>query len=205
MKKQIRMLYLVIIVMIFQTFIFAQSEVVEKSKLDSNVQFGIGVLFTNLWQDWLYDGHIPTIFVPININNKIKIEPELSFYKTKDDDDYDKRVQTIMRMGVGIFGIINYEKAHMYYGMRAGYLVSTIKLKYKDPGYYDEDKETTSKRILFGPAVGGEYFFISHFSVGGEVGFRMTAYTENEDGAGFPFQDNDIAGTIANIFLRFYF
>ncbi len=187
----------VILVLMFHT-IFAQVKNEEKKS-----RAGIGVVFHNVWQDLFLDGNIPTIFIPIDANSKLRIEPEFSYVRLKSKNDYTERISTSFRIGIGVFGKTDKNKTLIYYGLRFGYTRATYNYYSHDPYGNDSSKEKTD-RFFFGPAVGGEYFYNSHFSIGCEVGFRYITFQSEENVNTYDLNER-ITGTKANIFLRFYF
>jgi len=202
-KRRLFNIFLVVILLLMFNNISAQ----EEKKDDKKSKIGIGVIFHNLWQDLFYDGYIPTIFIPIDANDKLRIEPEFSYFRDKDKSDDTEWTTTRIRIGIGIFGKMNKPKTIIYYGLRLGYTHSTYKYEHSYYPYGTDSHEEKSKRFFFGPAVGGEYFFNSHFSLGCEVGFRYISLESEENvDALYNYDDESkIAGTKANIFLRFYF
>lgn len=177
-----------------------------KKEKENNSIIGIGVIFHNLWQDLFYDRYIPTVFIPINVNKKFKIEPEFGYYKDTDKNENWERTDTRLRIGIGLFGKNTKVKTTLYYGIRLGYISS--KNIHKTKSYFgnNSSKENKTTRFFFGPAVGGEYFFGSRFSLGGEAGFRYTSINTEEGDDYYGYDNNgNITGTEVNIFLRFYF
>ena len=176
-------------------------ETEEKADKKEDVQFGIGVIFNNFWQDFSYDNNLPTLYFPINIHKKFKVEPEVSYYNnTRNNESIDQK-ESAMRIGLGLFGITNYEKSLFYYGLRFSY--NYYKTEYSTP--VSDNRERTSKRFMLGPALGGEYFFVKHFSLGAEVGFQFTIKKDEESNYNYYFPTSDVTATQVFIFLRFYF
>jgi len=196
-KRLFSILLAVILVLMFHT-IFAQEKNEEKKS-----RAGIGVVFHNVWQDLFLDGNIPTIFIPIDANGKLRIEPEFSYVRLKSKNDYIERTSTSFGIGLGIFGKTDRKKTLIYYGLRFGYTRATSEY-YSHYEYGNDSSEEKANRFFFGPAVGGEYFYNSHFSLGCEVGFRYITL-KSDGNADFYSPYDRMTGTRANIFLRFYF
>ena len=83
----------------------------------------------------------------------------------------------------------------MYFGARFAF--NYLKTKY-DYGTGTVEEEV--KIFAVGPAVGVEHFLSSHFSIGGEFGFKYNMYRMEED------DDNiNLFLTNGGLFVRFYF
>ena len=197
--------YLFTVVLLLSFFVIivplSAQEVNESSGTDNSVQFGIGVALNSFLKNFSYGDNLPTIYIPMNISDKFKIEPELSYYSSSGKNENVEQENTSMAIGVGLFGTTNYEKSLFYYGFRFSYLNSKTKYSFQD----EVDRERTSNRFMLGPAVGGEYFFIKHFSVGGEIGFQFTVKKDEETNFEDYLPGSSVNGTDVRIFLRFYY
>jgi len=63
------------------------------------------------------------------------------------------------------------------------------------------------QRIMFGPALGGEYFLGDNFSIGGEISILHVAINNTEDPkpTGYKDNKNNYTSTNSGLFLRFYY
>ena len=120
----------------------------------------------------------PAILIPIQITNRLRIEPEIGVFRHSREEpgaiDVDYSVSTF-EIGLGVFPQTLQQNFRLYYGLRVGYVAME-----------EEAKQTTSVRgtevtatatqdadgFFLAPAVGGEYLFSDRFSLGGEVQFR---------------------------------
>jgi len=79
-----------------------------------------------------------------------------------------KLVKSWNSTGDWIFFKKYYQKALIYYGIRAG--------AGENSSYYKSDQSGASTRInslsYWGPTIGGEYYLTGHFSLGGEIFLR---------------------------------
>jgi len=169
----------------------------EKEKTQTRI--GIGVIFNDIWQDIFYNENIPTIYIPIDMNGKFRIEPELSYYTASTEDDNYTRDESSLRIGLSVFGLKQYEKVRIYYGLRFAYLSLSQKRTYSD-----DTRESEASRLNLGPAIGAEYLFTDHFSLGAEVGFSFTLKVDTE-GDDTLYYNQNINGSRTKIFIRFYF
>jgi hypothetical protein len=128
-----------------------------------------------------------------------RLEPEIGFIITNDkgNDLKDKS----MHYGIGAFGMYQRGKTNIYAGLRYIYIKTDD--EYND--FSTSLKKTSNyKSNAFGPAIGAEYFFAKHFSIGGEVGlqFFSVKLTNNQYG---PDNKTTYISTDEGFLLRFYF
>ena len=118
--------------------------------------FGIGVgVSTFSLAD--FEGLImPAVYVPIATGGQFMIEPALGLLRVSDGDFSE----TFLRLGTGIlYQMDAIEEGRLYVGPRIGIIRASN----------DFGSETN---LTLAGVVGGEYFLGSHFSLGGEAGFR---------------------------------
>ena len=158
-------------------------------------QFKMGDVYT----DFAMSPANKVIFT-INATNYLRIEPEVgfNFYNDKDNDLKDQSLHT----GIGVFYMFQPGKINIYTGVR--FELAQIKEEYQS---WQTDEKYTDKsvRTTFAPAIGAEYFFGKHFSIGGEVALKYsnlkTKYgnPDNED------RKRTYFSTDTGVLLRFYF
>ncbi len=153
----------------------------------------------------------PSIYLPINISDKFRIEPVLAHYEysaTSSGTEYKSKRTDLM---LGFFGrTISSESISTYYGGRIGYSSN-------ENGYVTEFgvNETEEDGYIIEPIMGFEYHFINNLTLGGEVSFRYskfdgkTTVISNEDANGNrdgEFKSNSTTNTtVSNVVLRYIF
>lgn len=151
----------------------------------------------------------PSFYMPIIISSRFRIEPEIGLYRFSESDEYWKQSATIFTLGCGFFSMTRKEKVDIYYGVRLklARISWSEEYEYSWNGYQESEKDKFSKTDFYiSPAVGGEYFFNKHFSLGGEIQlnyiilgqWHMDEY-ENDDSSGSEIKSNTL------IFVRWYF
>ena len=144
----------------------------------------------------------PSLYVPI-VSPTFRFEPEIGFIQFSNSDDYSEYTYNLLLLGVGIFKQTQKGQTNLYYGLRAGMSWSSYHYEYEDDWYYGDDEDTESKTdFYFGPAVGGEYCFTEHLSLGGEIQFNVIlfgSYDEDDD------ESVTLLKTKPLIFVRWYF
>lgn len=121
----------------------------------------------------------PSIYIPIIVSPKFRLEPEIGFWWLS-RSGYSS---TILRIGWGMFSIERKKQTNLYQGLRVGVIL--------------KDDYTSTTDIFIGPALGGEYLFSSHFSLGGEAQLNFV-YCTNAD-------SRSTLSTKVLSFLRWYF
>lgn len=144
-----------------------------------------------------------TITVPYILSPGFRLEPEIGYFRVKQkaiiDGDEIAEIATSYTIGVGIFPQKVYEGFTLYYGGRIGYM--SQKLRAEEPGNTDEE---TSSGLYLAPAIGGEYHFSNHFSMGAEAQILYSTLTNEADGRTYDI-DITLFNTRALVFFRFYF
>lgn len=109
----------------------------------------------------------PSFYVPIIISSHFRFEPEIGYYRYRRSDEDWKYSYTVLFTGCGIFYMMGKEKVDIYYGARLGLIHTSYLSEYSWNG---QDKDEATKTDFYvGPAIGGEYFFTKHLSLGGEI------------------------------------
>lgn len=175
----------------------------------SAVDFGIGARVADSYQG--------TIYLPININNSIRIEPSFTHYKEKEDWDeegYLSRSDSVSTIELGLFKVFTHqEKLKSYAGIRAG--ISNI--SYEWTSRYSETIDYNKRnydRTIITPTFGFEYFFIPNVSLAGEFGYiyiegenksRATYTNENMVDSTASDSDARASGTQTSVIIRYTF
>ncbi|MEP0547731.1 MAG: outer membrane beta-barrel protein [Rhodothermales bacterium] len=175
----------------------------------AGTQWGIGVRVNDLLSNlasatFLENGALSsgaTLLVPINVGTSFRIEPEIGFGRASSgggDGDFSQ-TSTQFRTGVGLMKLLSDGSFVFYAGGRLQYTRSTE----KDESPFGDDE--FSRSVLgIGPVVGGEHYFSSRFSLGGEAGFLYQSYGLESDGEDLDLDLSSI-NTIGSVFVRFYF
>lgn len=162
--------------------------------------FGLGLHMQQFKISEMDDMLMPVNKVLLTFNNNegtFRFEPELGFVYTKHNisDDYDVST-TGIQFGIGMFGMYQIQQTNIYYGGRLNY--GRISQS-SDYDWYDSEPIST---LSFGPAIGVEYYFSNHFSIGGEISIQLKTYKEDDYVDLF---DETIINTNTGLILRFYF
>ena len=156
-----------IMLLLISTSIVGQTQFVSNSP----VRIGFGIAFHDLYE-WQYLSYeAPSFYLPIDFG-KYLIEPSISHERSrKSTIDYREETERVTILGLGVFVKKNYEKSYVYAGSRIGYGTSSYSYQYMESSLHDRSlKESVS---FIAPTIGGQYFFSSHFSLGGEGGVRF--------------------------------
>jgi len=154
-------------------------------------------------------------YIPIQISNNIRIEPELGIMSFNDEisseDQSNTNSTSILRYGVGGFYTINPAKSFKnYFGVRLGLMSATDEDESDPESEYDPNTEESQSAFYFGFSVGGEYFFSDYFSLGAELQINYISFGEPEYKPASEHSDyKDYSRTYLSnngvIFARFYF
>ena len=176
------------------------------SESDSEVElhdFGFGI---HMEQFKLNDimGNANTIpanklIFTINVENVLRIEPELGFNYVKNKEDETEDLGLFF--GLGVFGMNQKGRTNIYGGLRFEY--GNIKYQYSNwiGGGTVTDK---TDRISVGPVCGAEYMFGTHFSIGGEFGVYYIGY-KTKDGLTKLTAKEFYITLSSGLLMRFYF
>lgn len=130
----------------------------------------------------------------ININNSFRLEPEIGF-----NIGINNNKNKNLGLGLGVFHLRQINKLNIYVGVRCEY----NKMKVRDDSYNINSTRET-KKLHTGPALGCEYFFGDHFSIGGELGVKFTYFTTTLNPGGMS-DSNSFMSSDTGLLLRFYF
>jgi hypothetical protein len=119
-------------------------------------------------------GLTPTIFLPINVGSRFRVEPEIGFFRnTISDTGALNRTETVqgLHAGAGAFILAKKDRFTLYYGARGGYIRRTSSVSVGGSRRTDD----TIPGYFVAPAIGGEYFLSDYLSLGGEVQVRFSS------------------------------
>ena len=163
-------------------------------------KIGIGVSISPLSSLALTDGGVTVpggafaFYVPINIGENFKVEPELGFFRYKASQGDNESTDTQWRFGTGLFYVFSErESLRPYVGPRLGIVSTSEKFN---------DESDTQTDFFVGLALGAEYYFSSHFTLGGEFQF---SYVNIGSPEGADDLSRNLFGSNGLIFVRWYF
>ncbi|UCC82522.1 MAG: outer membrane beta-barrel protein [Gemmatimonadota bacterium] len=139
-------------------------------------KLGIGIslnqLFADLDEESTFAIPINNLHFPVAFGQRLLLEPEVGFTTGKQTVKVlgveQEFKATVWRLGIGVFyRFPATEDLRVYLGPRFKWIRTTA---FEDDG--TERTEFAETDISIGAAAGGEYFFSSHFSLGGEAQFN---------------------------------
>ncbi|HEY3371572.1 MAG TPA: hypothetical protein VGK10_12020 [Prolixibacteraceae bacterium] len=150
-----------------------------------------------------YSDNIPSnkIVLTINPSRSFRLEPEFGFNSNKRTTSNVVRKDNYWNMGLGTFGMTQFNRLNVYFGARFEYDIQTSKQNYAAT-------EDNSKVNFFtiGPAIGCEYFLVNQITLGGEIGVKYgTKSPDDKDSQLSDNEDETSLWTDTGLFLRFYF
>jgi hypothetical protein len=159
-------------------------------------RFGLGI---NVSKDV-----ITQFLIPITLSAKWRIEPELGIYHYSGSDHNRDVSSTLFNVGTGFYAILRRQKTAIYLGGRLGIMgnLQTNENKQSPGTNGNTCTEQNITKLYVAPALGGEYFFIRHFSLGGEIQFQ---YVFNAPWKERNTVDESILQTKTYFILRWYF
>ena len=153
------------------------------ANLLADVKFGIGTrvaTFISLGTGGSSTISTNTLSIPINLDGRFIIEPEIVYTDSKDKDSEGNTDRlTTKGVSIGIFGLINSETPiRAYYGARVG--MSTFESEYQSSiGEFISNRDEISKSIS--PTIGAEVQIVEDFSIAGELGLTYTKSDSTEN------------------------
>ena len=141
-----------------------------------------------------------TVYIPFNLNEKLRIEPACSFYYSESDQPNGVKSElTVIEFSAGLFGLSTLiDDLQAYYGVRAG--IAYVYNELKDPNPANWSYSNKSYQIELTPTLGVEYYFHERISIGGEVGWFFRY--EEDDGSSYTQRST---GTTTSLIARYYF
>jgi len=181
---------------------------------DNNLQLGLGVSLSSELSMYSVYGEIgeqQIITQPINMANFsmiikgsfFRFEPILGYFTTSSDYSgvgySSERSNSNVRLGAVIaFNNDPIESVDFYYGVDFGFILSSYS---RTSSISNESTDDSKTDFFIGPAVGGEYMFNRHFSLGGEINLNYISFGQYDSGNG---TSEWAISTRGVIYLRWY-
>ena len=198
MKKASFIMLLVVTFFYLSNFLHAQEERSQekRSRIGFGVSLGkeiieIGEAYTML--------DFPSFYLPISLSPNFRFEPEIGYYRYSGSDEDWEESYSILSIGCGIFFVTQKGKVDIYYGVRLGFMSTSYSYSYTWDGVDSDDDSKTD--FYIGPAIGGEYFFTDHLTLGGEIQLNYIFIGQWSDGE----DSESVIRTKPLIFVRWYF
>jgi hypothetical protein len=112
----------------------------------------------------------PTFYIPVFIHPHLRVEPEIGYVRNAESLSGLTNTNTVLLAGIGVFLTTWAGPVNLYYGARVDGVWKTIHQE------FPAADETKWVDWIWGPALGGEYFFTPHLSLGGEIQFNLIRY-----------------------------
>jgi len=196
MKKASFIMLLVVTSLYLSNFLYAQEETQEeRSRIGFGVSLGkeiiaIGEAYTLL--------DFPSFYLPISLSSNFRFEPEIGYVRYSGSGEDWKESNSILSIGCGIFFMTRKGKVDIYYGARLGFMITSYSWRFTWNGMDSDDDSKTD--FYIGPAIGGEYFFTKHLTLGGEIQFNYISMGQWDDGE----DSESVIRTKPLIFVRWY-
>ncbi len=193
MKKASFIMLLVVTSFFLSSFLHAQEE---RSRIGFGVSLGkeiveIGEAYTML--------DFPSFYLPISLSSNFRFEPEIGYLRYSGSDEDWEESRSILSIGCGIFSVTQKGKVDIYYGVRLGLRSTSRSYQFTWDGVDSVDESKTD--FYIGPAIGGEYFFTDHLTLGGEIQLNYIFIGQWSDGE----DSESVIRTKPLIFVRWYF
>ena len=199
MRKACLVLLLGIALFLVPNLVDAQEK---GTRVGVGVSMGREIIYV-YWQSIVTMSDYPSFYLPLYITSRFRIEPEFGFWRysySEDVDRYEKSKYTVFSLGCGIFPASKMGKVQIYYGARFVYIHFSRRAEVSHNGKVVFDQSKTDFSI--GPAIGGEYFFSDHLSLGGEAQLNYISIGQFVD-------DDEISESLISsktlVFVRWYF
>jgi len=156
---------------------------------DNYIQFGFGVSLSSEFSVYrVYNGfeELQVLTQPINMANFsmiikgsfFRFEPSFGYYtSTREYSDAgygSDRSSSNLRLGAVVaFNNDSIESMNFYYGVDFGFIISSYSFT---PHSSDQSTDDSKTDFFIGPAIGGEYMFNKHFSLGGEINLNYISF-----------------------------
>jgi hypothetical protein len=196
---------------------FATNALAQRASVDPHIGLGVAFsdvsdLVTVLSDDAIASTLVPGVLVPIDVNSRFRLEPEIGGYRNSSTLTQSlgsagtlpsTRTYTFFRAGTGAFWLTRRDRVTVYYGGRVAYLHYTQSLS--GSGSYSYPSIPGK---MFAPAVGAEFRLSDHFRLGGEVQLRFVSWETSSTNSSPTFSSvitGDSVSTHGALTLRFYF
>jgi len=181
----------------------------QPSTTDSYPRIGVGVAiadFRDILSDLWSTTAPPNVFtVPIDVSERLRIEPEIGYFSSSDEYEDSKTSRGGKYIALGLFPMARMENLNLYFGLRLGITSSTYSYRYSSAySTYRDDVSMSGYSVA--PAIGGEYMVSDCFSLGGEAQVKFSSSKgDHEDESGKETVTESATATRALLFVRFYF
>lgn len=162
-------------ILLFMVSFFLVSNLIHAQEKENRVGIGISIGKEIMFEEGTFTLlDFPSFYVTFILSSHFRVEPEIGYYRYSSSwsDPYSegKSSYGILSVGCGLFYTIRKEKVDIYYGARLGFIRTSSYYK-SSWNEWNGTTETDRSRVDFyiGPALGGEYFFTKHLSLGGEI------------------------------------
>ncbi len=130
-----------------------------------------------------------TIYMPIKINEGLRLEPSIYYYKSKDTGEFSGTSEDYELL-VGFFNLRQQsDKSKIYYGARVGYSANHYT-------YNSVHEHFEGYKIA--PTIGLEYLLVENLTVAGDVSFSYS----NRNGDD---RTREYTSTDSELSVRYYF
>ncbi len=145
------------ITLIIFLILFSNITLAQQDTLNTEKTFGFGITFEQ-----------ERYYIPINISQLIRLEPEfyINNFESDDNEFYNYKYNRI-KIGIGIFPKYKIRNTWLYAGIRIGYQFDDSK---------DREYKNTDEGYYVIPALGGEYLIENLLSFGIEFQLKYTSY-----------------------------
>ncbi len=211
MKTKLSMLVAFILSVSIATSVFGQ----EAPKVQEMKKVGFGLHVEQFKTQDIMSSTIVAankLLITLNPASNFRVEPSVGFSKFKDEfgDNLNGGSETSkgVYLGIGAFYMYQAGKTNLYFGLRLEHGKITEEREYSGSGY-SEKNTTKTKRFMFAPTLGAEYFLGKHFSFGGEFALKnyssTSSYTNSNNSPPSDENKNKYFSTDTGLLLRFYF
>lgn len=164
------------------------------------VGLGLGLQNSSILFDddiGLVNSLTPQVYVPIAISNSIIVEPGVGFFRLKESEESDfgdeELTATALRLGLGVlFVVARPERGRIYAGPRAGIMRISSTFVFDD-----DENEMKRTDLVFAGVLGGEFFLMPAFSLGGEAGLTYLSMGQEEIEPDPGFEDNSDGSSLS--------
>jgi hypothetical protein len=198
-----------VILLLAANSLFAQAQApdapVSKTRVGIGTAIAMGRDFISFGDNeglFFLSADFTSIYLPILFGTKFRIEPEAGFFRGSLSTNDVSFSYTSLRLGFGIFPVVPKGKTNLYYGLRAGMNRTSITATSEFSPDIRDDAKTD---FFIGPAIGGEYFFADHFSLGGEAQLNYVSFGQFDNARSSNDLSESAWASTALIFVRWYF
>jgi len=140
-----------------------------------------------------------TIRIPIDFETGFRIEPEIGFSISTNEDNFEKNDYQAVTIGIGgYYKFWKVDKVNLYAGGRLGLSKGKREYTNKNNGAsnYTNDVDAINLQAL----VGAEYFFVENMSFAAQTGLELRSATESRDD-----YEETSTGTVTTLVIRYFF